>query len=562
MKDGAQQSDNSVPTPSSRNLEWSADNRPSSNHDGVELFVASMASKSAQYPGLISVPRFTTLIASLLVTLSSGTNYVYSAYAPQLGSRLGITHTQLNIVGLGGNIGVYSSGPIWGRIVDLRGPRILLASSFALLLAGYSGIRYIYDSGIPASSTTISTFTFCVLVVCSFMTGSGGNAGLTSAVNSTAKTFPDKARATTTGIVISGFGLSAFLFSTISRVEFAGNTSSFLLLLSLGTSIPMIIGYFFIRPIPLPPTDPVAGVEQGGSRSESDALNHEDSENHALLASEEDLPIAPVQLSRRAALSQGLLPNVYGRKLWTSKDFWLLFTILSLLSGTGLMFINNVGSMSQALYAKSTPIYDPVEAARWQADQVSMISLLNFLGRIFIGLVTDYGKNRYGLPRSYSLGLVSFFFFISQVMAANVDDIRNLWMASAMLGLAHGSVFSLFPNVCLEWFGMPHFSENWGYLSISPIFAGNLFSVAFGRNLDAHETTPTESLASSTSVAVGQCTLGRQCYVDAIYLTAASCFIAMLLSVLAGWRDRQKLEMGARIASRRSEVVWESNEDE
>jgi len=49
---------------------------------------------------------------------------------------------------------------------------------------------------------------------------------------------------------------------------------------------------------------------------------------------------------------------------------------------------------------------------------------------------------------------VSSFFFISQVMAANVDDVRHLWMASAMLGLAHGSVFSLFPNVCLEWFGM------------------------------------------------------------------------------------------------------------
>lgn len=40
--------------------------------------------------------------------------------------------------------------------------------------------------------------------------------------------------------------------------------------------------------------------------------------------------IAPVQLSRRGALSQGLLPNVYGSKLWTSSDFWLLFIILSL----------------------------------------------------------------------------------------------------------------------------------------------------------------------------------------------------------------------------------------
>ena len=58
------------------------------------------------------------------------------------------------------------------------------------------------------------------------------------------------------------------------------------------------------------------------------------------------------------------------------------------------------------------------------------------------------------MPRSYSLVLVSFFFFISQVVAANEDRIENLWIASTLLGLAHGSVFSLFPTVCMEWFGM------------------------------------------------------------------------------------------------------------
>jgi hypothetical protein len=88
---------------------------------------------------------------------------------------------------------VYSSGPYWGRIVDTRGPRILQICAFILLLSGYSGIQYIFDSGVPSGATTISTFTFCLLVLCGYMTGSGGNGGLTSSVNSTARTFPDKA---------------------------------------------------------------------------------------------------------------------------------------------------------------------------------------------------------------------------------------------------------------------------------------------------------------------------------------------------------------------------------
>ena len=91
------------------------------------------------------------------------------------------------------SVGMYTSGPVWGRIVDTRGPRISLASSFLLLLLGYSGIRYIFDAGIPASADTISTFTICLLSLCGYMTGAGGSASNAAYLNSTAKTFPDKA---------------------------------------------------------------------------------------------------------------------------------------------------------------------------------------------------------------------------------------------------------------------------------------------------------------------------------------------------------------------------------
>ncbi|GLB33203.1 putative MFS general substrate transporter [Lyophyllum shimeji] len=520
-----------------------------------------MASKPVEYPGLISVPRLSTLVASLAVTLVAGTNYAFSAYAPQLGSRLRITHTHLNVIGLAGNVGVFSSGPIWGRIADLHGPRLPLASAFSLLLAGYSGIRFIYDAGVPASSTAIPSFSFCALVLCSFMTGVGSNAGLNSAVNSTTKTFPDKARATATGVVLSGFGLSAFLFSTTSRVWFAGNPSSFILLLSLAPSIPMMVGYFLVRPIPLPPAERPGGAQDSRHLwHKVEAQDHQDGETRALLPSPRSHPMLspPVSLSRRAAVGQGLPPNVYGRKLWLSKDFWLLFTILSLLSGTGLMYINNVGSISQALYAKSTTAYKPVEAARWQADQVSTISVLNCMGRIVIGLITDYGKHHLGLPRSYCFVLVSAVFLASQVMVANIDDIHNLWLASATLGLAHGSAFSLLAPVCLDWFGMPHFSENSGYLALSPIFAGNLFSFVFGRTLDSNSAS-TGALLRPQTTGEGRCVLGRQCYVEALYLTMGACFVALVLSFWAGWRDRMLMTTRRRLRNLKLEVDSSEN---
>lgn len=56
-------------------------------------------------------------------------------------------------------------------------------------------------------------------------------------------------------MVISGFGLSAFLFSTIAHVVFPGDTSSFLLILAIGTSLPFIPAFFLVRPIPLPSSE-------------------------------------------------------------------------------------------------------------------------------------------------------------------------------------------------------------------------------------------------------------------------------------------------------------------
>ncbi|KIJ58487.1 hypothetical protein HYDPIDRAFT_44450 [Hydnomerulius pinastri MD-312] len=114
-------------------------------------------------------------------------------YAPQLGARLHVSHSRLNVIGLAGNVGVYSSGLVWGRIVDLRGPRIPLIGASICLLFGYSGIKRIYGDGV-GGGTTVSALHFAVLVVCGFMTGLGGNAGPGAAVNTTARSFPDTAR--------------------------------------------------------------------------------------------------------------------------------------------------------------------------------------------------------------------------------------------------------------------------------------------------------------------------------------------------------------------------------
>jgi MFS family permease len=186
------------------------------------------------------------------------------------------------------------------------------------------------------------------------------------------------------------------------------------------------------------------------------------------------------------------------------------------------------------------------------------------------------------VPRSYCVTLVAIVFFISQVVTGIINDIAYLWIASALLGLAYGSVFSLFATVCLEWFGMrkygllfsfqilnailpAHFSENFGYLLLSPIVAGNIFSILFGRNLDAHRSSPAhDTLFKPPPIHVyspPQCLLGLNCYRDTIYITMFATFLAILLSIWAGYRGRVKMATlrKSKFGGTTSEVIWQDN---
>ena len=167
-------------------------------------------------------------------------------------------------------------------------------------------------------------------------------------------------RGSATGLVISGYGLSAFLFSTISHTLFAGSASSLLLLLSLGSSFPMILGFFFVRPVPLPEEEPNCDVysETISSASAYDLhnsshtpllnnINGQDDDDSqigvelssSMRSQNSETPTHRRNISRSTAMALDILPNLHGKKLWCSSDFWLLFGILSIRTFTCLSAI-------------------------------------------------------------------------------------------------------------------------------------------------------------------------------------------------------------------------------
>ena len=88
-------------------------------------------------------------------------------------------------------------------------------------------------------------------------------------------------------------------------------------------------------------------------------------------------------------------------------------------------------------------------------------------------------------------------------------------------------------------------------MTIAPVFAGNFFAVAFGRNMDAHTGlgeplgyapgTMMGLVGGQTGDGVPGCRIGRGCYVDTLYMAAGACVLAVALSVWAGCRERARV---------------------
>ena len=65
--------------------------------------------------------------------------------------------------------------------------------------------------------------------------------------------------------------------------------------------------------------------------------------------------------------------------------FYMLAAVLAILCGTGLMYINNVGTVALVLARQGRMAYNKKDVSGWQSRNVGVISVWNCLGRIFGG---------------------------------------------------------------------------------------------------------------------------------------------------------------------------------
>ncbi|GES57230.1 MFS transporter [Aspergillus terreus] len=524
--------------------------------------------------------RMVSVIAATLVALACGTNYAYSAWGPQFARRMRISSTASNFIGAAGNLGMYASGIPMGLLTDARGPRLTTFLGAVTLAIGYFPLYSAYGKGQGSLSVGLLAFF-------SFFTGFGSCSAFSASIKTAASNFPDH-RGTATAFPLAAFGLSAFFWSTLSSILFKDDTGDFLLLLAIGTSVLNLVSIPFLRIIAL--SDPYIPIGRNRSpgvesrrlrrtrspdprslphatdeaaaqsstafevrtpahvRSHSVVSNSHPSSHHK---SEHDETSSLV--SKTSRQSQDLFhehehdyhddddmsdialesphPDIRGFAMLPTVEFWQLFLTMALLSGIGLMTINNIGNTAKALWNHYDDSASDKFIQQRQVMHVSILSFGNFIGRLSSGIGSDVLVKKLDMSRFWCLFISSVVFTVTQLAGAAISNPHQLVVVSGFTGVAYGFLFGVFPSLVAHTFGIGGLSQNWGAMTLAPVLSGNVFNLLYGSIYDRHSVVGPDGDRD--------CPDGLACYQSAYYTTFFSGVAGILVCLWSIMREKR-----------------------
>ncbi|KIW58603.1 hypothetical protein, variant 2 [Exophiala xenobiotica] len=453
---------------------------------------------------------------------------------------------------------MYAFGIPSGIMVDAKGPRWGIALGIILFAVGYYPIAQAYEAG-PGS--------YSVGLIClfSFFTGAGSCTAFTASIKAAALNFPES-RGTATAFPLAAFGLSAMFFAAIALLLPSG-TYNFLILLATGTVVLPLISFPFLRVLPpqsyhhvpqqdrqvmhrtrssgshqySPSEEPGAPpnmhkIPSSTSTESQDPEPTPDSgDEHSSLISKssidgaEDLENSKHLASDRNRESPHL--DIRGFALLPLPEFWQLFSMLGLLTGIGLMTINNIGNDAQALWKHFDPSTTPAFIEKRQAMHVSILSFCSFTGRLTSGIGSDFLVSKLHRSRFWCLFASAIIFCLAQLAGTAIATPNLLVLLSGLTGFAYGMLFGVYPSLVAHCFGVHGLSQNWGTMTLAPVISGNIFNLLYGRIYDSHSV--------KNEAGDMECLQGRVCYSSAYWVTFCAAVLGVGCCLWSIWHEYQ-----------------------
>ena len=140
-------------------------------------------------------------------------------------------------------------------------------------------------------------------------------------------------------------------------------------------------------------------------------------------------------------------------------------------------------------------------------------------------------EKQLNISRFWCLFASSVVFTVTQLAGSSISDPQKLVIIALLTGIAYGFLFGVFPSLVAHTFGIGGLSQNFGIMTLAPIFSGNVFNLVYGNVYDGHSVVDEDGVRS--------CPDGLRCYRIAYYATLFSGVMGMLVCFWSILRERR-----------------------
>ncbi len=409
------------------------------------------------------MPRWVPLLGGVLGSTTVGLLlYAFSVFIKPLRAQFGWSATEISlgyaIVCLVVGLMTFPAG----RLSDRFGPRIVVVIGGVIL-----GIGFFLTSTI---TTKYQLYLYYGLIA-----GFGGGMVYLPPIATAPKWWPDR-RALATGLSVVGLGLGSFIMGPLATkmiLVFGGALPVFryvgiaMLIMAVGAGLCL--------------KDPPPGYKPAGWT-----------------------PPAPKEGSSKVTRDY-----TFGETIRTPQ-FWLLYLAYFGGSFAGLMVIGHIANhgileMTKVLAAAkgvavtALPGDTPeLKAISMQASYaVSALAAFNALSRVIIGVIADKIGTRVCFLVTFILQVIALL-----ILFPAGNQVFLLCLAAIIIGWNYGSMFTLFPATCLQYYGPTAQGSNYGLLFTSWGLAGFAGPYMAGMLLDATKTYSAPFLVATVIVAI------------------------------------------------------------
>ncbi|NMA91911.1 MAG: OFA family MFS transporter [Firmicutes bacterium] len=361
------------------------------------------------------------LWSAVALNILIGILYIWSIISKALINDLGWTSKQASLPYTLVTISFTSFMVVFGRIQDIKGPRMPATLSGILLGGGLILCCYFLT---PVG----------LLIAFGIITGAGIGIAYVSTAPAAVKWFPPEKKGMITGTVVAGIGISAIVYAPIAEVLIrnVGIEKTFLYL-GIGALVLMVL---FAQAMNNPPPGYIP---------------------ESTIANREKKRAAPATFAR----------DVEWREMFKDISFYKLWIMYAFSTAAGLMIIAHAAKIAEVQIGWEGGVY-----------LVILLAVFNAAGRFLGGAISDK------IGRLNLMRIAFMLQAINMLVFSFYFNIPLLAIGMSVAGLCYGACFSVFPPTVIDMYGIKNYGTNYGLIMmgwgigggiIGPMMAAAIF---------------------------------------------------------------------------------------